>query len=50
MNIANASGYDKFTASQGKYDDAAADAYDAIGLGNTWTAEVLDAVYPKAEI
>jgi predicted Zn-dependent protease len=34
---------------QGKYDDAAADAYDAIGLGNTWTAEVLDSIYPDAD-
>ncbi len=34
---------------QGKYGDAAADAYDSIGLGNTWTAEVLDSIYPSAD-
>lgn len=34
---------------QGKYDAAAADAYDAIKLGNTWTAQVLDTIYPTAD-
>ncbi len=35
---------------QFKYDDAAADAFDALRLGNTWTVDVLDSVYPKAAI
>lgn len=34
---------------QGKYDAAAADAYDGIKLGNTWTASVLDTIYPSAD-
>lgn len=34
---------------QGNYSEAAADAYDSLGMGNTWTVEVLDSIYPVAD-
>ncbi len=34
---------------QGKFDAAAADAYDGIKLGNTWTTTVLNSIYPSAD-
>jgi len=34
---------------QRKYSPAAADAYDSLGMGNTWTVDVLDSIYPVAD-